>query len=130
MKNDFYVPTVRNKQKTRKKRILCGNSRKQEENIDLVEIKILVRNIRIATSVADPGCLSRIRMFSIPDPNFFHPGSRICIKKFKYFNPKNWFLSSQKYDPGCSPRIRILFFYPSQISDPGVKKHRIPDPQH
>jgi hypothetical protein len=26
-------------------------------------------------SVADPGYLSRIRMFSIPDPNFFHPGS-------------------------------------------------------
>jgi hypothetical protein len=34
-------------------------------------------------SVADQGCLSRI-----PDPNFFHPGSRICIKEFKYFNPK------------------------------------------
>ncbi len=47
------------------------------------------------TSVADPGCLSRI-----PDPTFFHPGSRIrtvsipdpgsriLIKEFKYFNPK------------------------------------------
>jgi hypothetical protein len=34
-------------------------------------------------SVADPGCLSRI-----PDPTFFHPGSRIRIKDFKYFNPK------------------------------------------
>jgi len=34
-------------------------------------------------SVADPGCLSRI-----PDPTFFHPGSRILIKEFKYFNPK------------------------------------------
>ncbi len=29
----------------------------------------------LATSVADPGYLSRIRLFSIPDPNFFHPGS-------------------------------------------------------
>jgi hypothetical protein len=28
------------------------------------------KNVRYA-SVADPGCLSRI-----PDPNFFHPGSR------------------------------------------------------
>jgi hypothetical protein len=29
--------------------------------------------------------LSGIRVFSIPDQNFFHPGS---IKEFKYFNPK------------------------------------------
>jgi hypothetical protein len=29
----------------------------------------------IACSVADPECLSRIRTFSIPDPNLFHPGS-------------------------------------------------------
>jgi hypothetical protein len=47
-----------------------------------------------STSVADPGCLSRIL-----DPNFFHPGSeffpsRIRIKKefkYPYFNPKNCF---------------------------------------
>ncbi len=26
-------------------------------------------------SVADPGCLSQILIFYIPDPNFFHPGS-------------------------------------------------------
>ncbi len=32
---------------------------------------------------------SRRRNLSIPDPNFFHPGSRIRIKQFKYFNPKN-----------------------------------------
>ncbi len=73
------------------------------------------------SSVADPGCLSRI-----PDPTFFHPGSRICIKEFNYFNPKKWFLSSMKYGPGCSSRIRILTFYPSRIPDPGVKK--APDP--
>ncbi len=30
---------------------------------------------RTVPSDADPGCLSRIRIFSIPDPNFFHPGS-------------------------------------------------------
>jgi hypothetical protein len=40
---------------------------------------------------------SRIRIFP----------SRIRMKKFKYFNPKKWFLSSMKYDPGCSSRIRI-----------------------
>jgi hypothetical protein len=64
---------------------------------------------KFASSVADPGCLSRIRLFSIPDPTFFHPGSelfpsRIRIKELKYFNPKKWFLSSRKYD-GCSSRI-------------------------
>jgi hypothetical protein len=61
------------------------------------------------TSVANPGCLSRILY-----PNFFHPGSWICIKVFMYFNPKKWFLSSRKYDPGCSDFLRI--------PDPRVKK--------
>ncbi len=46
---------------------------------------------------------SRIRNFSLPDP-----GSRIRIKEFKYFNPKKWFLSSRKCNPGSSFRIRIL----------------------
>jgi hypothetical protein len=72
-------------------------------------------------SVADPGCLSRI-----PDPTFFHPGSelspsRIRIKEFKYFKPKKpkkWFLSSRKYDPGCS----------SWIPDPDADFLPIPDP--
>jgi hypothetical protein len=73
----------------------------------------------------------------IPDPNFFHPGSRVKKipdpapqphQKFKYFNTKKLFLSSRKYDLGCSSRIRI--FYPFRI--PGPKSHRItdPDPQH
>ena len=30
-------------------------------------------------------------MLFIPDPNFFHPGPRIRIKEFQYFNPKNCF---------------------------------------
>jgi hypothetical protein len=59
-------------------------------------------NDNLLSSVADLGCLSRIRIFSIPDP-----GSAFCIKEFKYFNPKKWLLSSQNYDPGCSSRIRI-----------------------
>jgi hypothetical protein len=62
----------------------------------------------------------------IPDLNCLYPGSRTRIKEFKYFNPKKWFLSSRKYDPGCSSRIRMLTFYPSRIPDPGVKKE--PDP--
>jgi hypothetical protein len=83
-------------------------------------------------SVADPGCLSRI-----PDPTFFHPGSRIrtvsipdpgsSSKNLSILTPKKdkkWFLSSKKYDPGCSSRIPDpdADFLPSRISDPGVKK--------
>jgi hypothetical protein len=68
---------------------------------------------------------SRIRLFSIPDPNFFHTGS--ASKNLSILTQK-WFLSSRKYDPGCSSRIRMLTFYPSLI--PGSKRHRIPDPQH
>jgi hypothetical protein len=83
-------------------------------------IKVISINNKL-TSVADPGCLSRIPdlTFSIPDPNLFHLGSRIHIKEFKYVNPKSCFLSSRKYDPGCSSwiRIRILIFLP--IPDSG-----------
>ncbi len=63
-------------------------------------------------SVADPGCLSRI-----PNPTFFHPGSELSSSRipdphqeFKclyILNPKKWFLSSRKYDPGCSSRIQM-----------------------
>jgi hypothetical protein len=78
---------------------------------------------------------SRIRLFSIPDPRFripdpngLHPGSRIRIKEFKYFNPKKWFLSSRKYDPGCSSRIRMLTSTHPGSRIQGSKRHRIPDP--
>jgi hypothetical protein len=97
----------------------------------ICEIYIINNLIREKISVADPGCLSRIphpsffhsgsriRVFSIPDPGseFFpfripdpnfsipDPGSWICIKEFKDFNPKNLFLISRKYDTGCSSRI-------------------------
>ncbi len=62
----------------------------------------------------------------IPDPGseFFHPGSRIRFKEFNL--TKKLFLSSRKYDPDCSSRIRILIFYSSRIQ--GSKRHRIPDP--
>ncbi len=81
----------------------------------------------IFPSDADLGCLSRI-----PETNFFHSGSRIRIIKCKYFDPLNSFLSSRKYDPGCSSRIRIRIFYPSCSRIQGSKKHQIPvpDPQH
>ncbi len=58
--------------------------------------------------------------------------SRILIKEFKYFHPKKtkkWFLSSKKYDPGCSSRIPDpdADFLPSRIQ--GSKRHPIPDPR-
>jgi hypothetical protein len=58
----------------------------------------------------------------IPDPGSEFFPSRISIKEFKYFNPKKWFLSSTKYDPGCSSRIHLGYRIP------GSKRHRIPDP--
>ncbi len=84
------------------------------------------------SSVADPGCLSRI-----PVTTFFHSGSRIQLFPSRIPTPhqriyfsiltQKLFLSSRNYDPGCSSRIRILTFYPSWIPDPGVKK--APDPR-
>jgi hypothetical protein len=47
----------------------------------LGKIKRRVTVIKVRGSVADPGCLSRIRIFS----------SRASIKEFMYFNPKKWF---------------------------------------
>jgi hypothetical protein len=78
-------------------------------------------NIRM-NGVADPGGLSRIpdKTFSIPDPNCLHPGSaskNLSISTPK--KPKKWFLSSRKYDPGCSFRIPDADFLP--IPDPGSR---------
>jgi hypothetical protein len=86
--------------------------------------------------IPDPG--SEFFPSRIPDPNCLHPGSRI-LKEFKYFNPqkskKKWFLSSKKYDPGCSSRIPDpdADFLTSRIPDPGSRgqkgtQSRIPDP--
>jgi hypothetical protein len=56
-------------------------------------------------TINDPGCLS-------------DTGSRIriSIKEFEYFNPKKWFLSTQKYDPGCPSDPDFL-----PIPDPGSR---------
>jgi hypothetical protein len=50
------------------------------------------------SQISDAG--SELSPTRIPDPE-----SWILIREFKYFNPKKakkWFLSSKKYDPGCS----------------------------
>jgi hypothetical protein len=66
----------------------------------------------------------------IPDPTFFHPKSRIRTVSIpdphQRINPKKWFLSSRKYDPGCSSRIPDPDADSLPIPDPGVKK--APDP--
>jgi hypothetical protein len=51
--------------------------------------------------------VSRIRLFSIPDPNCLHPGSWISDphQSIKVKNEKR--LNSRNYDPVCSSRIRI-----------------------
>ncbi len=59
----------------------------------------------------------------IPDPKFFHPGS--ASNNASILTQKIVFLSSRKYDPGGSSRIRIPIFYPSRIK--GSKRHRIQD---
>jgi hypothetical protein len=66
-----------------------------------------------------------LRIWDIYPGSDFFP-SRIRIKEFKYFNPKKWFLSSRKYDPGCSSQIPDLDADLLTIPDPGVKK--APDP--
>ncbi len=81
----------------------------------------------------------------IPDPTFFHPGSRTnftipdpgsASKNLSILTQKNhkWFLSSMKYDPGCSSRIPDPDPYFLPIPDPGSqiqgsKRHRILDPR-
>jgi hypothetical protein len=54
--------------------------------------------------------LIRISIFAL------HPGSP--SRNLSILTPKQQkkkFLSSRKYDPGCSSRIRMLTFYPSRI---------------
>jgi hypothetical protein len=43
--------------------------------------------------IPDPQHLCCISGMFIPDPNFFHSGSRIPIKEFNYFNPKIFFFA-------------------------------------
>jgi hypothetical protein len=60
----------------------------------------------------------------IPDPTFFHPGSRIRpVSILTPNNQKNGFLSSRNMIRVVHPgsRIRMLTFYPSRIPDPGSR---------
>jgi hypothetical protein len=65
---------------------------------------------------------SRIRTVSIPDPGSSSKNLSILTPK----KAKKWFLSSKKYDPGCSSRIPDpdADFLPSRIQ--GSKRRPIP----
>jgi hypothetical protein len=72
----------------------------------------------------------------IPNPNCLHPGSRILIKEFKYFNPKkgkkNGFYALKTMIRVVHPgsRIRMLTFsHPGSRGQKGTQS-RIPDSQH
>ncbi len=74
-----------------------------------------------------------------PGSDFFHPGSEFFPSRNPDQHQKNLSiltkklsLSSRKYDPGCSPLIRILLFFLPGYRIQGSKRHRIPDqvPQH
>jgi hypothetical protein len=68
---------------------------------------------------------SRIRIFSIPDPNFFHSGYRIRIKEFKNFlTQKNGFQALGNMIRVVQWCIPDLDFLPKL--DTGVKE--APDP--
>jgi hypothetical protein len=54
---------------------------------------------------------SRIRIFSSRIPNLH--------QRIQLFLPKKFFLSSRKYDPGCSSRIRIPDSEVKKAPDPG-----------
>jgi hypothetical protein len=82
---------------------------------------------RILINVANLGCVSRIRFFSIPNPGSDFFPSRIRIKEFLYLTQKLFFKLSEKWSG-----LFILDPDPDflTIPDPGVKKAPDPDPGH
>jgi hypothetical protein len=69
-----------------------------------------LRQLGLVLRIRDVYPGPRIRIFSLPDSGSEFFPIRIRIKEFRYFIPKKLFLSSRKYDSGCSSRIRILLF--------------------
>jgi hypothetical protein len=66
----------------------------------------------------------------ILDPKFCHPGSRIRIKEFKYFNPKKFFLALVNMIRVVHPGSGSWFFTHPRSPIQGSKRHRIPDPPY
>jgi hypothetical protein len=84
-------------------------------------------NINTEALLMWPSSVWRIRDV-YPGSEFSHPGSRITDHDTKIsistHKKQNWFVSSKKYDAGCSSRITDpdADFLPSRILDPRVKK--------
>ncbi len=70
----------------------------------------------VNSSVVDPVCLSRIRLFSIPDPG-------TASRNLSILSQKNGFYALGNMIRVVHPRsrIRILTSYPSRIPDPGSR---------
>jgi hypothetical protein len=79
-----------------------------------------VRKCRVLRSVADPGSLSRIRIFSIPDPGSKRSGTESASKNLSIFNPKNCFKALGNMIRDVHPVFQ----------DPGVKKALDPGSAH
>jgi hypothetical protein len=108
-----------------------------ENNYERLERRSRIRTARarqinpqvhiFVVSVADSGCLSRIRIFFLSRIRSFPiPDRGSASKNLSIFTQKQMVLSSRKYDPCRSSRSWILTFYPSRIQ--GSKRHWIPDP--
>ncbi len=80
---------------------------------------------KIISSVADPGCLSRIRIFPSRIRGQKDSGSRIRIKEFKYFNPKNCFKASENMIWDVHPGSGSWFFTHPGSRIQRSKRHRI-----
>ncbi len=106
---------------------LVGNNSnfKFEEN-SLCQKKRAPRRIQVGQNGPQKRKKAVLRIRDVYPGSDFSPSRFRRSKNLSILTPKKWFLSSSKYDPGGSSRIRILTFYPSRIPDPRVKK--APDP--
>jgi hypothetical protein len=101
----------------------------------------LKNKTRSITSVADPGCLSRILILPIPDPGSKNSNKREGSKKICYhtFFCSHKFHKIEKFLPNNFHYAPKCMGLGSEIRDPektysgsriqGSKRHRIPDPQ-
>ncbi len=83
-----------------------------------------VCNFSVLNSTPNPGS----KFFSSPDPGSKFFPSRIRIKEFKYFNPKNGFWALGNMVRVVHPGSGSWFFTHPGSWIQGSKRHRIPDP--
>ncbi len=97
-----------------------------------IPLNISELNLSCLNQCCDPGCLSRIWIFPIPDPGSKDSGipDPARIKELKYFNPKIVSKLSEIWSGMFISDPDLDFFNSSRIQ--GSKSHRIPDtdPRH